>query len=308
MKRLLPLLALALLLSACASTQNGQAIIGPPDTSPVIFSFDGRDYTADDYTTILEEQIGPGVADLLAQGQTRADIEKLANDTNVRGVIFDQMVQEAMLARFARQHGVGVTPSDIDDAVLQAVTPAEGSPFLITAPERVRTAANQLRLEVMARNTRAEMVRARQIIVVDQAAADQLLAELNAGADFAALAGERSLDGNSKDKGGELGWVPRGNNPPEWDEAAFSAEPLALVTVTSQLGVHVLQIYERQDARAFSSFADLRNAANAQQFYEETFVPWYEELRSQAEKSGELQIAPNFDPTTVPLPFPPGTP
>jgi peptidyl-prolyl cis-trans isomerase C len=304
------LIALVLLfaLTACTSTQNGQTIMGPPDTSPVIFSYDGRTYTADDYNRLLEEQVSSGITEMLAQGQTREQIEKLATDTNVRGVIFDQMVQEALLTRYARQNGIGVSPSLVDDAVLQSVTPAENSPFLITAPERVKAATEQLRLEVNARNTRADMIRARQILVLDQATADKVIADLNGGADFAVIAREQSLDGNSKDKGGDLGWIARGNNPTEFDDVAFAAEPTTTVSATSELGVHVIQVLERQEARPFGSFEELRKSASAQQFYEESFVPWYDELRSQAEESGELLIAPDFDPTTVPLPYPPGTP
>lgn len=303
----LAFLLLLLALAGCTATENGQAIMGAPD-SPVIFSFDGRSYTQADFEVRLERDIAQGVADLIAQGQTREQIEQLAEETNVRGQVFDQMVQEALIMRFARQHGVGVNPAAVDEEVFLAAAPAEGSPFVITTPDRLRSVSNLLRLEVIARNTRTEMVRARQIIVADEAAADQLLADLKAGADFAALARERSLDGNSSEQGGDLGWIPRGNNPPEFDEVAFSAPLNTLTKATSQLGSHVIEVLERQESRAFDDFEHLRNSANAQTFYEESFLPWYEELRREAESSGELQFAPNFDPSTVPLPYPPGTP
>lgn len=308
MKRLIPLLVAALLgLSGCAATQNGQALMGAPD-SPVIFSFDGRSYTAADFEARLERDIGQGVIDLLAQGQTREQIEQLAADTNVRGQIFDQMLQDALLGRFARQHGIGVDPAAVDAEVLASAAPAEGSPFLITTDQRLRSARNQLSFEVIARNTRADMVDARHILLSDEAAADQVLAELAAGADFAAIARERSLDPASGELGGELGWVPRGNNPPEFDEAAFAAELNTPTKATTQFGVHVIEVRDRQEARPFDSFEQLRNSPGAQDFYEESFLPWYEGLRAEAERSGDLQIAPNFDPAAVPLPFPEGTP
>ena len=307
--RLIRLVALMLLvaLTACASTQNGQALIGAGD-SPAIFSYDGRTYSAADFAARLERDIGEGVAGLLAQGQTREQIEQLAAETNVRGQIFDQMVQDALLARYARQRGIGVDPAGIDAAVIAAGAPADGGPFLITAPQRVRAAANQLNFEVIARNTYAPMANLRQIVVADEAAADQLLADLASGADFASLARERSLDGDSSEDGGELGWVPRGNYPPEFDEVAFSAPLNTPTKATTQLGVHVIEVRERAEERAFDNFEQLRSSAGAQQYYEETFLPWYEELRREAENSGELQFAPNFDPSSAPLPFPEGTP
>jgi peptidyl-prolyl cis-trans isomerase C len=48
----------------------------------------------------------------------------------------------------------------------------------------------------------------RHILVQDQAAAAELIAKLASGADFAALAKERSLDlGGSRERGGSLGWI-----------------------------------------------------------------------------------------------------
>lgn len=294
-----------LLLTGCAATENGQALMGAAD-SPVIFSFDGRDYSAADFTARLERDIGAGVADLIAQGQTREQIEQLASETNVRGQIFDQMLQDALLARYARQHGIGVDAAAIDAEVLAAAAPAEGSPFVVTAPERLRVARNQLSFEVIARNTRTEMARARHILVPDEAAADQVIAELAAGADFAALARERSLDTASAAEGGDQGWAPRGSFAPEFEEVAFSAPPNTPTRATTQFGVHVIEVLERQPDRPFDSFEQLRGSANAQQYYEESFLPWYDELRSAVEASGDLQIAPSFDPASVPLPFPEG--
>ncbi len=307
MQRPLTLLVLLLLLAGCASTQNGQLIMGAPD-SPAVFSFDGRRYTAADFEARLERDIGQGIADLLAQGQTREQIEQLAADSNVRGQIFDQMVQDAILARYARQNGIGVDPAAVDSEVLAAAAPAEGSPFLVTAPARLRSAVNQLSFEVIARNTRTAMTNARHILVADEAAADQVLAELAGGADFAAIARERSLDPGSGEKGGELGWTPRGSFAPEFEAVAFEAPLNTPTKATTQFGVHVIEVLAREESRAFENFEQLRNSASAQQFYEESFVPWYEELRREAENSGDLQFAPNFDPATVPLPFPEGTP
>lgn len=307
MKHLILLVSVALLLTGCASTENGQALMGAPD-SPAIFSFDGRTYTAADFETRLARDIGPGVADLVAQGQTREQIEQLAAESNVRAQIFDQMVQDELLARYARQNGIGVNPTAIDAEVLAAAAPAAGSPFLITAPDRVRSARNQLSFEVIARNTRTAMVNARHILVADEAAADQVLSELAAGADFATIARERSLDPGSGAEGGELGWAPRGNYVPEFEAVAFSAPLNTPTKATSQFGVHVIDVHQREENRAFDNFEQLRSSANAQQYFEESFVPWYEELRRQAENSGDLQFAPNFDPASVPLPFPPGTP
>lgn len=290
-------------LAGCASTQNGRAIVSPPG-SPVILRFAGQTYTVADFERRLERDIGPGVADLVAQGQTPEQIEQLANEADVRARIFDSVIQDLLLLDYARRHGIGVDPAAVDAAVLPQASLDFATPLGSMVASRERTAREQLVFEVIARNTRAEMVNARHILVKDEAAADQVLADLAAGADFAGLARERSQDTGSAQKGGELGWAPRGQYVPEFEEIAFSAPLKTPTKVQSQFGWHVIEVLEREADRPFDSFDQLRTSNNAQLYYEQSFTPWYEELRRQAEKSGELQIAPGFDPNSVPLPFP----
>jgi peptidyl-prolyl cis-trans isomerase C len=299
------ILLLALLLAGCQATQNGQALVTAVD-SPVIFSLDAERFTADDFAQRLERDVGEAIAGLLAQGQSPAEIEQLAVDADFRSQIFEQMLQDALLSRHARQHGIGVDAAAIDAQIFANSLPAPGSPFLITTDERVRTAQGQLSFEVIARNTRAPMTWARQIVVGDQAAADQILSELAGGADFASLARERSLDTLSAPDGGDLGWRTAGNYVPEFDEAVATAPLNTPGVVVSRIGVHVFEVLGRDEQRPFESFEQLGASANAQQYFEQSFVPWYEELRREAERSGALQIAPNFDPNSTPLPFPEG--
>lgn len=296
-------LLLLVALAGCASTRNGQALVSPPD-SPVILRFAGQTYTVADFERRLERDIGPGVADLVAQGQTPEQIEQLANEANVRTRIFDSVVQDLLLLDYARRHGIGVDPAAVDAAVLPQAAFGVASPLSSIVATRERTAREQLVFEVIARNTRAEMASTRHILVQDEAAADQVLADLAAGADFASLASERSQDPGSAQKGGELGWAPRGQFVPEFEEVAFAAPLNTPTKVQSQFGWHVIEVLERAADRPFDSFDQLRTSNNAQLYYEQSFLPWYEELRRQAEQSGELQIAPGFDPNSVPLPFP----
>lgn len=296
-------LLLLVALAGCASTRNGQALVSPPD-SPVILRFAGQTYTVADFERRLERDIGPGVADLVAQGQTPEQIEQLANEANVRTRIFDSVVQDLLLLDYARRHGIGVDPAAVDAAVLPQAAFGVASPLSSIVATRERTAREQLVFEVIARNTRAEMASTRHILVQDEAAADQVLADLAAGADFASLASERSQDPGSAQKGGELGWAPRGQFVPEFEEVAFAAPLNTPTKVQSQFGWHVIEVLERAADRPFDSFDQFRTSNNAQLYYEQSFLPWYEELRRQAEQSGELQIAPGFDPNSVPLPFP----
>ncbi|MGB9634725.1 MAG: peptidylprolyl isomerase [Chloroflexaceae bacterium] len=295
-------LVLLVVLAGCASTENGQQVA--PPASPVIVRFGGQTYTIADFEQRLQRDIGPGVADLVAQGQTREEIEQLASEANVRATIFDRMIQDLLLLDYARRNGIGADPAAVDAAVLPMFSPGVDGPLAPMTAQREQAAREQLVFEVIARNTRADMVKTRHILVADESAAKQVLADLAAGADFATLARERSQDTGSAAKGGELGWSPRGQFVPEFEEAAFSAPLNTPTSVQSQFGWHVIEVLAREENRPFDSFEQLRTSSNAQAFYEQTFVPWYEELRRQAQNSGLLEIAPGFDPNSVPLPFP----
>lgn len=80
--------------------------------------------------------------------------------------------------------------------------------------------------------------------------AEDLLKQLKGGADFAKLATQFSEDPGSKGKGGDLGWVVRGQTVKNFEAAAFSLKPKELSPViTTEYGFHIIQVLEKQDAR-----------------------------------------------------------
>ncbi len=297
---------LALLLSACQSTHNAAHLV--PDDSPLAFRVGAARVTVADYQQQLEQQIGPVLASLLAQGQTRDEITQLVDAEDVRQSIFDEMVQEELLLLVARQQGLGVDPQAIEQEVElrqpPPVDPTQPMALRDLTDLRVSVAREQLVFAVIARQTRADMFHARHILVADAATAEQVLVDLEAGADFDQLARELSQDNFSAARGGDLGWTTQGVFVPEFEEAAFEADLNEVRIVESQFGYHVLEVLERQEQRPFDDFEQLRTNPNAQQFYETTFLPWYAQLRTQAEASGQLEISADFDPNNVQLPFP----
>lgn len=87
-----------------------------------------------------------------------------------------------------------------------------------------------------------DSVRASHILVADKTLADNLLAQIKAGADFAALATANSTDPGSKDKGGDLGYFGRGAMVAPFDAAAFSNDGLVPDVVQSQFGYHIIKV------------------------------------------------------------------
>jgi peptidyl-prolyl cis-trans isomerase C len=83
-----------------------------------------------------------------------------------------------------------------------------------------------------------------------KAEATTVLAELKKGGDFAALAKQHSQDAGSAANGGDLGFVPRGNTVPVFEQAAFALKPgQTSGIVESPFGYHIIKVFAHRDAR-----------------------------------------------------------
>ena len=85
----------------------------------------------------------------------------------------------------------------------------------------------------------------RQIQVADQETADDLLAQLDEGADFATLAAESSLDTISGEAGGEIGWVPEGVLGESEESVLFALEVNEITTFTTGSAVFIYEVLEK---------------------------------------------------------------
>jgi peptidyl-prolyl cis-trans isomerase C len=80
--------------------------------------------------------------------------------------------------------------------------------------------------------------------------AEQLLNDVKAGKDFAALAKEHSQDPGSAVNGGDLGFFEQGQMVGPFNDAAFSMQPGATSDlVETQFGYHIIRVAEKQAAR-----------------------------------------------------------
>jgi peptidyl-prolyl cis-trans isomerase D len=105
-----------------------------------------------------------------------------------------------------------------------------------------------------------ERVRARHILLSTankpkeevpkiQAQADALLKQIKAGGDFADLAKKNSQDPGSAQKGGDLGWVSRGQMVKNFEDAVFKLKPNEISNVVpTEYGFHIIQVLETQPA------------------------------------------------------------
>lgn len=91
-------------------------------------------------------------------------------------------------------------------------------------------------------------VRARHILVKTKEEAEEIIKQLDAGADFETLAKEKSGDPGSGAQGGDLGYFGPGRMVPEFEKAAFALEvgEYTKEPVQSQFGFHVIKVDDKR--------------------------------------------------------------
>ena len=90
-------------------------------------------------------------------------------------------------------------------------------------------------------------IRARHILVATKEEADAIVAQLEAGGDFEAIAKEKSTDGAAA-QGGDLGYFGPGQMVPPFEEAAFALEvgQYSKEPVQTQFGFHVIKVEDKR--------------------------------------------------------------
>jgi peptidyl-prolyl cis-trans isomerase C len=124
------------------------------------------------------------------------------------------------------------------------ITPAELSQYYeqhkeeFQHPDLVRT--SHILILVKAGATQEQETMAKQ-------RAEELLARVKKGEDFAKLAKENSMDPASASQGGDVGLVPKGQLTPEYEEVAFSLPPGGISNVVrSQFGFHIIKVTDKK--------------------------------------------------------------
>jgi peptidyl-prolyl cis-trans isomerase C len=174
----------------------------------------------------LKQQFGTEANFQAALKQQNMTLQKLRDDART-----DLMV--AKLLESEVNSKVTVQPSDIS-------TFYEKNPDKFKQPEGVRAS----HILVMAPPTAdaATKAKARQRI-------DEALKKAQGGADFAKLAKQYSQDG-SANNGGDLGFFPRGQMVPAFEQVAFSMQPGQVSNVVeTQFGYHIIKLLERRPER-----------------------------------------------------------
>ena len=178
--------------------------------------------------------------------------------------LYPQLVDEVVNARLAAVAGraSGIDKDEDIAAAIKAAADRVIAESYITrrVNEQLTDEAIQTAYDAYVDDTASrEQVTASHILVETEDEAKAVIAQLNDGADFAALAKEKST-GPSGPNGGELGSFGRGQMVPAFETAAFSmpAGSYSEMPLQTQFGWHVIKVDDKgiEDAPSLEDMRD----------------------------------------------------
>lgn len=257
-KTTLWLAAAALALAACDAR--------PPEDAV-------REATGDAVATVDGQPISQAQLDVYAQRRgPEADPLDLVND----------LVSMELLAQAAIRDGLDREPRLAGELASQR-TALLAQAAVRTRLEKTGVTDEQIAAEYerFKAEEMGEELNARHILVPDEAQAKALIAQLDDGADFAALAKEHSQDG-SAESGGDLGWFeqdmmvePFGASAAALEKGEYTKAP-----VQTRFGWHVIQLMDRRAAEP-PPLDEIRNEIRGY-LQSQQVEAWVNELREAA--------------------------
>ncbi len=251
-------------------------------SEPIAALVNGQPILLADY----QEETARFEAAMAGQGLDLESEDGKAMLAQMRRQVLDSMIEQVLIKQAAAQEGVAISEEVLEAAIQESIEEGGGQAsfeeWLQTSNLTYEDFREELRFQLLALAifeqvsasipTTADQVHARHIVVNSEEEAQAILAQLQAGEDFATLAGQLSQDENTKEVGGDLGFFPRGLLiSPEVEEAAFALAPgQTSEVVQSQFGYHVVQVLEKAPDRPLPE--ELLNALR-----EEAFARWVQE-------------------------------
>ena len=177
------------------------------------------------------------------------------------------LIQEEIVRRFAGEFDITASEEEIlqEISIRLGITTDDDTFEVVFQQELTRSGLSELEFRDMIAalvlqtkllemfeaelSPSAESVRYRQILVSTEETAQEIRDKIEAGEDFAALAAENSLDVETRDSGGEVGWVPRGVLDASTEEDVFALEPNEITTIALPQGVVVIEMQEKAEDR-----------------------------------------------------------
>lgn len=193
-------------------------------------------------------KVGPDAirySDLQDAMQTLPEQLRAMQPAMLYPMLLDQLVDRDVIVLQAKKDNLQDDPK-VKQAIQQATNMALQNALLTRAIQPMVTPeAIQARYDKeYAGKTGDEQAHGQHILVASEDKAKEIIAQLNKGAEFSALAKENSVDPSAKENSGDLGWFKKGDMLPEFSDAAFGLKPgqVTQTPVRTRFGWHVIKL------------------------------------------------------------------
>jgi parvulin-like peptidyl-prolyl isomerase len=271
--------------SAATSTATTTAAVTASSTEGLAALVNGESIAMDDY----QRQIAQVEAFFEQEGLDLESEEGQERLAQANRQVLEQMIDQELIRQAAVGMGISISDEELETKIQEIIEQSGGQEQFEQSLLDTGTSYDDFRQMLLDQllseavfsavtvsiPSIAEQVHARHILLSTPESAEEVLARLEGGEDFAFLAREYSEDVSTRERGGDMDFFPRGVMPLEVEDAAFSLEVgETSEIIQSQFGFHIVQVLEREEREIpVEIFENLR---------QQSFMQWLHERRESA--------------------------
>ena len=213
-----------------------------------------------------------------SQGQDFKTEEGKKQLTQFKQDLIVQLENNEIISQQAAKYGIKVSSKEVNDKFDQLVKDAGGIDQVKRTLDKLygwspEDFKSKIKQQLVQQKLSEKITSDPALSAPAQKQAEDILAQIKAGADFATLAKQYSTDGSAAN-GGDLGFFGKGQLVPEFEAAAYALQPGEVSgVVKTQYGYHIIKVTDKKDDQVKASHILIKGA---------DFESWIRDQRQNA--------------------------
>lgn len=242
----------------------------------LVAKVDGEEITEEGFNTEFESFKGLYEMQLGKDAMSQIEEDGRTREEALKEDILEKMIMDIIIEKESKKMDISVSQEELDEKIGEYVDATGGErEFEVYLEESNLTEEffkENLRKELLAskhkdrligdieiteeeakeyfENNKEDLIliRVSHILVKTEEEGQEVLDRINNGEDFAKVAEETSVDKQSSESGGDLGYLTKGDRVAEFEEAAFSLEPGEISEIIkTEVGYHVIKAEDKRE-------------------------------------------------------------
>ncbi|MEI7683140.1 MAG: peptidylprolyl isomerase [Candidatus Saccharibacteria bacterium] len=187
-----------------------------------------------------------------SQGQDLKTDEGKERLKQLKEELFKQLTDQQIISQEAAKRKITVSSKEVDEEFKKLTENAGGADKVKETLQKlygwtVEDFKVKIKFNLIQKKLADKITNDESRNAVSKAKAEDLLKQINAGADFAEIAKANSED-TSASSGGDLGLIEKGQTVKEFEDAAFGLEVGKVSgVVKTQFGYHIIKVTDKKD-------------------------------------------------------------